>query len=50
MKPAPAREGTGSLLLFFDDSDGTPLAVMDSVYITAVRRHSQLRLPSTKAM
>jgi ornithine cyclodeaminase len=33
----PPGRNLGSLLLLFDDSDGTPLAVMDSVYITAVR-------------
>lgn len=26
-----------SLLLLFDDEDGTPLAIMDAVYVTAVR-------------
>ncbi len=33
----PPGRNLGSLLLLFDDQDGTPLAVMDSVYITAVR-------------
>lgn len=33
----PPGRNLGSLLLLFDDADGTPLAVMDSVYITAVR-------------
>ena len=33
----PPGRNLGSLLLLFDDEDGTPLAVMDSVYITAVR-------------
>ena len=33
----PPGRNLGSLLLLFDDTDGTPLAVMDSVYITAVR-------------
>ncbi|MGV0850434.1 ornithine cyclodeaminase family protein [Mycolicibacterium phlei] len=33
----PPGRNLGSLLLLFDDSDGTPLAVMDSVYITSVR-------------
>ncbi|MFG1710363.1 ornithine cyclodeaminase family protein [Nonomuraea sp. M3C6] len=33
----PPGRNLGSLLLLFDDETGTPLAVMDSVYITAVR-------------
>ena len=33
----PPGRNLGSLLLLFDEEDGTPLAVMDSVYITAVR-------------
>ncbi|MDO8212519.1 ornithine cyclodeaminase family protein [Conexibacter sp. CPCC 206217] len=33
----PPGRNLGSLLLLFDDEDGTPLAIMDSVYITAVR-------------
>lgn len=33
----PPGRNLGSLLLLFDDQDGTPLAIMDSVYITAVR-------------
>jgi ornithine cyclodeaminase/alanine dehydrogenase-like protein (mu-crystallin family) len=33
----PPGRNLGSLLLLFDDQDGTPLAVMDAIYITAVR-------------
>ncbi len=33
----PPGRNLGSLLLLIDDQDGSPLAVMDSVYITAVR-------------
>lgn len=33
----PPGRNLGSLLLLFDDQDGSPLAVMDAVYITAVR-------------
>ncbi len=33
----PPGHNLGSLLILFDDKDGTPLAVMDAVYVTALR-------------
>jgi alanine dehydrogenase len=38
-----------SLLLLFDDEDGTPLAIMDAVYVTAVRTAAGAVL-STRAL
>jgi ornithine cyclodeaminase/alanine dehydrogenase-like protein (mu-crystallin family) len=38
-----------SLLLLFDDEDGTPLAIMDAVYVTAVRTAAGAAL-STSAL
>lgn len=46
----PEREpgrNLGSLLLLFDDETGAPLAVMDSVYVTAVRTVAAGALAST---
>lgn len=44
-----AGQSLGSLLLLFDDRDGSPLAVMDAVYITAIRTAAGAAL-STKAL
>lgn len=33
----PPGRNLGSLLILFDDQSGTPLAIMDSVFITAIR-------------
>jgi ornithine cyclodeaminase/alanine dehydrogenase-like protein (mu-crystallin family) len=38
-----------SLMLLFDDQDGTPLAIMDAVYVTAVRTTAGAAL-ATKAL
>lgn len=45
----PPGRNLGALLVLFDEHDGTPLAIMDSVFITAVRTAAGAAL-ATKAI